>query len=215
MEIGTPRFRLGRDKKKKRRGMPRLFKAKNLDALSVSCNFWKLELAFGQRLVQDFLNFGLFGVARHGQLSDQEVACTLQHLFFAEGKRLLFSQQEQALEHHRDFQQRAGAHLVRVFLEPIFPVLVVIAFTVAQKGQDFVDFTVLHHRPQSHGTYVIKGDFHFQGAGFDFKEVKLLNDGADCATADLLNYSDAMIGINNLVADLKAQLTIHETPKKR
>jgi hypothetical protein len=89
----------------------------------------------------------------------------------------------------------------------------VVALTIHQKVQYFIDFAILDNRPQPHNTNVAERDFHFQAAGFDFEEVKLVDVGADCPAADLFNYPYTVVRINYFVAYLKVQLTIHETPK--
>src|SRR6185312_87732 len=103
-------------------------------------------------------------------------------------------------------------HLVGVFLEAIFPVLVVIAFSIHQKTEDFGNFPVFHHWPQPNYINVVERDLHFQTAGFNLKEIKLLDIGANGPAADLFNNTYAMIGINNFIADLKRKTYIHETP---
>src|SRR5207253_3554391 len=69
---------------------------------------------------------------------------------------------------------------------------------------------VSHYSAQSDGSCVLERNHDFQAAGFDLEEVKALDAGAYGSTADLLNYSDAMVGIDDLITDLEANNTVHE-----
>jgi hypothetical protein len=60
----------------------------------------------------------------------------------------------------------------------------------------------------------VEGDLDLEAAGLDSEEVELLDSGTDRPAADLFNDSHAMVGVNNFVADLKAQLTIHESTRQ-
>jgi hypothetical protein len=62
----------------------------------------------------------------------------------------------------------------------------------------------------------LAGNHHFEAAGFDVKEVKLLNRCAHRAAANLLNNADSMIGIDNLIANVEIQVrnTHDKAPRK-
>jgi hypothetical protein len=56
----------------------------------------------------------------------------------------------------------------------------------------------------------MKWDHHFQAAGFYFQQIELFHSRADCTAADLFNNSNAMIGINDLVAYVEISVGNHK-----
>src|SRR5689334_4131280 len=89
----------------------------------------------------------------------------------------------------------------------------VVALAIHKKTKDFSDLTVFHHRAQADHSYVAERDLHFQSAGFDLEEVKLLYGRSNGPAADLFDHAYSMVWIYNFVADLKIQITIHATPR--
>ena len=120
---------------------------------------------------------------------------------------------QKAFQDDGHFQKRAGAHFVGIFFEAEFPVGMVVAFAVDQKGDDFHHFTVFDHGTQADHANIVERDFHFQAAGLDFEKIEFMDVRAYCAAADLFNYPDTMVRINYFVTDCEVQLTIHSTPR--
>src|SRR5262249_26492981 len=94
-----------------------------------------------------------------------------------------------------------------------FPVGIVVALAVCQEGKNLSNFTILNNRTQADIADVIEWNLYFKAAGFDLEEVELLYVEAYGTAADLLYDPYAVIGVNNLVSDLEAQMTIHESPE--
>ena len=86
----------------------------------------------------------------------------------------------------------------------------VFAFSVGQELEDLLDLAVPHDPAQPNRGGVLEGNHYFQAAGGDFEQVKTFNARADGSTADLLNYSNAMVRVDDLITDLETGNTAHE-----
>ena len=150
----------------------------------------------------------LFAVFRHRQLANQQVAGALQHLLFPKGEGLGLIQNQQSFQDIGDFQQGAGPHALRIFLEAVFPVGIVVARSIFKKIHDLLDFSVLHHPPQTHSDDVVERHHHFEAAGLDLEQVEVFHTLADGAATDLLNNSNSMIGVDDLVAYMEIAIAI-------
>src|ERR1700721_3464049 len=115
-------------------------------------------------------------------------------------------QSDQALEDSRNFEQRTTAHGIRVFFETILPVTIAAIFGKGKSVQHFLNFAVANYAPQTYAACVLAGNHHFEAAGFDVKEEKLLNRWPHSARANFLNTPDSMIGIDNLIANVEIQV---------
>jgi hypothetical protein len=87
---------------------------------------------------------------------------------------------------------------------------VAVALTAGKVIEYLLDFAVADHPPEPHIVGVLKRHHHFEAAGFDVEEIELFNGCAEGAAADLLYNPDAMIGVNNFVANSETGFTIHE-----
>ena len=168
--------------------------------------FGEAQFALSQGSGEDLFYLGLFAVAGHGQFADKQVAGALQHLFLAKRKRLRLMQGDQALQDAGYLEQRTGAHAVGVFFEAVFPVAVASIFADGKNVQNLLDFAVANHAAQADAASILAGYHHFEAAGFYVEEVKLFDCCSDGATADLFNNANAVIGIDNLVADMEIQV---------
>jgi hypothetical protein len=176
------------------------------------CNFWKLEIGFGESASDQQLNLVVVNVLSHCHLADQQIACALEHLLLAEGERLGLVQQQQAFHHAGNFEQGPGPHLVRIFLEAELPVVVRdIAFAFGEVIDNFGDIVAADQAAKAYGSYITKRDFNFKIAGLNFQGVELLNTRANGPAANLFYNSNPVIRINDFVTDMK--ITIHEAPK--
>src|SRR5437868_10150459 len=174
-------------------------------------SLWEPQFVLGRQcLGEQFLNDALVAILRHRQFADQQIARPFQHLLLAERQRLGLVQHQQALQHASDFEQRAGAHALGVFLEAVLPISIVQALAIRKKIKDFLDFPVAHHPPQANAIDVVEGNHDLQTAGLDLKQVKLLDGGADRPTADLLDHAYTVVGVHNFIADVETVATNHE-----
>src|ERR1043166_922890 len=115
-------------------------------------------------------------------------------------------QGDQALEHSRHFEQRASAHAVGIFLEPVFPVAVSVALANRKEVPNFLNFPIADSPPQPDAPRVVARDHHFQAAGLDVQQVKLFYRRTYGPAADLFNDSDAMVGVNDFIANVEIQI---------
>src|SRR3984885_4970349 len=115
-------------------------------------------------------------------------------------------QRDQALQNAGYFEQRAGAHAVRVFLEAVFPVSIASILANRKTVQHLLDFAVANYSPQTYATRVLAGHHYLQAAGFDVENIKLLDGRPDGSAAYLFNDGDTMDGTDNLVADVEIQV---------
>ena len=72
--------------------------------------------------------------------------------------------------------------------------------------QHFLDFPVLYHAAHAHAAGVLAGHHHLQAAGFDVQQVEPLHVGTHSPAAYLFDNSNAMIGIDDLIADVEIQV---------
>lgn len=161
----------------------------------------KFALREGRR--QDFLYLGFFAVASHGKFADQQITGSLKHLLFAEGERLGLVQRNQALQDAGNFEERPGAHPVGILLEAVFPISIAIAFGYRKKVQNLLDFSVTDDPPQSDAPGIMAGNHYPQAAGLYVQQVELLDRRTNHTAANLFDNSDAMIGVDDFVADVE------------
>src|SRR5271166_1588030 len=167
------------------------------------------QLALGKRPVQHVFYHRFFGVPRHRQLADQQVARPFEHFLFAEAKRLGLGQEKQAFQDNGHIEEGPGSHLVRIFLEPVFPIGSVFTLTVTQELDDLLHFAVAHDASKTNGLDVVEWHHDLQAAGFDLEQVELLDLGADCPAADLFDDTYPMVRVDDFVSDTKGKV-VHE-----
>ena len=149
-----------------------------------------------------------FTISRQGQLANQQVAGTLEHLLLTERQALHLLEDEQAFQHRCHIQQRAGTHAIGVLFETVFPVGGAVTVAVFQITENLLDFPVLYDRPQADIRYAVERNRNFEVAGFYVQEVIALDLRAQGAGADLLDDPNAVVGINNAVAYLKMAVAV-------
>ena len=117
---------------------------------------------------------------------------------FAEGQRLgLFSRSRP----FRTATPAAASRYIRSeLLEAVFPVSVVVTLAICKKINDFLDFAVLDHPPQTDSVHVMERYHDLQAAGLDLQQIEFFHSFADSPAADLFDNSNAMIGIDDLIA---------------
>src|SRR4051812_48339056 len=112
-------------------------------------------------------------------------------------------QGEQALQDASGLKQGAGAHLVRVFLEAVFPVRVAVNVIAAEEVDDLLNFAVADHPSQANVVGVCEWNHDLKATGFDLEKVEFFNVRADGAAGDLLDYAYPVVGINHFIAHLE------------
>ena len=115
-------------------------------------------------------------------------------------------QSDQALQDAGYLEQGTGAHAVGVFLEAVFPVAIAAVFAHGKTVQNLLDFSVANHPTQAYAAGVLAGHHYFETAGFYVEKIKLFDRRPDGPAADLFNDADAMVGIDNLVANVEIQV---------
>jgi len=76
-----------------------------------------------------------------------------------------------------------------------------------------MDFAVLHHTSQSDAGNVVERHHNFETAGFYLQKIELFYGCPKRPAANLFNDSYPMVGVNDLIADVKAAVaTDHEGP---
>src|SRR4029079_16132287 len=96
-----------------------------------------------------------------------------------------------------------GAHLVGIVLVAVFPIGIVIAVAVAQEAQDLCDVAILHYPAQPYRARIGAGNSDLQATCLDLEFVAALDRRTNGAAGNLLDHAYAMIGIDDLVADLE------------
>ncbi len=168
---------------------------------------WEAQGAFCESVSQQTLDHCLLAIAGHGQFADQQIAAALQHFLFAEGYSLRLIQNQKALQHRRNFEQRTGAHTVGIDPETVLPIFVVVAIARSKKFHNLIDFLVLYDRAHADRVHIVKWHHHLEAAGLNGEQVKLLDVLPNGATANLLYNSNAMVGVNDFIADTETAVT--------
>src|ERR1700691_41486 len=113
---------------------------------------------------------------------------------------------DQALYDSGDFDQGAGAHALGILFEAVFPVAVASAIANGKNIKDFLDFAVADDPPQAYAAHILARDHHLEAARFNVQQVELFDGRAHRAAADLFDNTYAVIGIDDLVADVEIQV---------
>lgn len=174
-------------------------------------NFGQAQVALRKSQGEHLFNLGLLAVSRHGKFADQQIAGTLQHLLLPKRKRFGLVKSDQTFEHPCNFNQRAGAHAVGILLEAVLPVGGAQVVSDREKIEDFLHLAVPHHPPDANAAHIIAGHHDLEAASFDVEQIELLDGGPDRPAADLLDYGDPVVGVDNFVADVEIQVcTAHK-----
>jgi hypothetical protein len=119
-------------------------------------------------------------------------------------------QSDEALEDSGDLKKGTGAHTIGIFFETIFPVGSAEVIGNREKIENLLYFAIAHDPPNAHASNVVTRHHYLEATGLDVEEIELFYRGADRAAADLLDNTHAMIGIDDLVADVEVQITVHK-----
>src|SRR5258706_15878362 len=105
----------------------RLFRNENrklkLDALGLFQWRWHLQTSLRERLDQGVFHCFGRGIPGGSEFTDEEELGSLEHFLFSEGERLCPAQGNQTFENRGYFDQRAGPHPFRIFLESVLPIV--------------------------------------------------------------------------------------------
>ena len=108
--------------------------------------------------------------------------------------------------HRRHVGKRSGPHALGIFLEPVFPVGRVDALPAGQVVDNLLDLSVPHYGAHPDAPHVVEWNHDLKTAGGYFQKVELLDRGTDRPAADLFDDADAVVRINDLVADVEIQV---------
>ena len=111
----------------------------------------ELELGFGEGFYDDGLGAFRGGVAGSGHFADKEVLRAFQHFLFAEGEGLAAAEGHEALEDDGDFEERPGAHALRILFEAVFPVVVRVEFALFEETKNFRGFNGTNNGTKANG----------------------------------------------------------------
>jgi len=162
----------------------------------------ELEFGFGQGLDDD--GFGAFrgSIAGSGHFADEEILGAFEHFLFAEGKRFTAAEGHQTLENYSDLEEGAGTHALRILLEAVFPVRMTIELSLFEEAEDFAGFGGADNGAKANRDCVGLWDHDTQTAGNNADHVISFGSSIQNAIIDLFNNANAVVRINDLVADL-------------
>src|SRR5665213_3203250 len=163
-----------------------------------------MQLRLAQRLIQRLSRVSVRPPARRRKLRNQHVPCPVQHLFLAERQRLFGLQHQQTLQHLGDLQKVALLHLLGVFFEAVLPVKLPLAPALAQILNHPRQLSVTRHLAQADMVSMRKGDHHSEAPSGESKQIEALLLARESATADILDSSDPMVGVDYLLTDLES-----------
>ena len=119
-------------------------------------------------------------------------------------------QGDQAFQDSSNLKQGACAHPVGIFLEPVFPVGGAQVVGNRQKIENLLHLAVANHPPNAHAAHVIARHHYLQAACLNVEKIELLHGGANGSAADLLDNANAMVRVDDLIADVEVQITVHK-----
>src|SRR6185369_7776713 len=163
-----------------------------------------MQLRLAKRLIQHFSRVSFRPAPRSRKLRNQHVPCPIQHLLLAERQRLFGLQDQQALQHLGDLQKVALLHLLGVFLEAVLPVELALAAAFAQILNHPGQLAVARHLTQTDMVGVRKRYHHSKATGGEAEQIEALLLPGESATADILDSSDPVVGIDYLLTDLES-----------
>jgi hypothetical protein len=165
-------------------------------------HYGELEFGFGQGL--DDRGFGVLrgGVAGGGHFADEEILGALEHFLFAERERLAGAKRHETLEDHGNFEKSSGAHALGVFFEAMLPVVVRVEFALLEEAEDFAGFNGANNGAQTNGNGIRLRNHDAQTTRNNANHEVALGSAVQDAVADLFYNSNAVVRINDLVADL-------------
>ena len=148
------------------------------------------------------IDFGLLA-GDLGDFRDDEELRAIEHALLAEREVLGLGQERQALEHFDDVVDGAGAHPIRVVLEPPFPVLVIVDLAVAEQPEQPLDLFVADRAAEADAVNVVHGNEHGGFVGDHAQVIKTAGCTENCFGFDALNDAESVIWVNDLVTNLE------------
>ena len=100
----------------------------------------KRELGLSEGLDDGGLGVFSASVAGSSHLADEEVLGAFEHFLFAEGERFAAAEGNETLEDDGDFEERPGAHALRILFEAVLPVVMRVEFAGFEEAKDFGGF---------------------------------------------------------------------------
>jgi len=108
-----------------------------------------LQTRFRERLDQGVFHCFGRGISGGSEFTDEEELGSLKHFLFSEGERLCPAQGNQTFQNGGYFDQRAGPHPFRIFLESVLPIVMRIGLSLFQETQNLQRFSVANDGPQA------------------------------------------------------------------
>src|SRR5688572_7330724 len=109
----------------------------------------------------------------------------------------------EVLEHFSDVKDRTRTHPFGVFLESIFPVPLCEEFFVAEVIEQLIDVFSVDDLAQAYISRIRRRYHHQDVVGTDTEEVEAFEFSRNQPIGYFFNYSNPVIRVNNLVANLK------------
>ncbi len=110
------------------------------------------------------------------------------------------------LEHVGNFKNVAGAHFFGKFLEAILPIVGRSGEVVAERFEKHIAFARRNRTTQANFRCIGNGNQHQRVRRGETERVERKRYRSDLFLLDLFDCSDAVIGVNNFLADLEAHL---------
>src|SRR5216683_3891749 len=165
-------------------------------------HYWERELGFGQGLYDGGLGVFRRGVAGRSHLADQQVLRAFEHFLFAEGERFAAAEGDQTLEDDGDFEEGTGTHSFGIFLEAVFPVVVRVELAFFEEAKDFACVGGADDGTKTNRRRVRLRDHNPQTADNNADHVIPFGSTVQHPVTDLFDYSNAVVRINDFVANL-------------
>src|SRR5712692_1144202 len=141
-----------------------------------------------------------------GQLRDHQIPRPLKHPLFAERQRLNLAEVTKMLEHAGNCKNVAGAHFFGKILEAILPIVGRSCKVAGQSFEKHIAFARRNRTAQANFRSIGNRNQNERVRCGETKRVEGQGHRANLLLLDLFNYSDAVIWVNNFLADLEAHL---------
>ena len=171
-----------------------------------------LATGFCDRFFDSRFDFNFPKIHDSRELGDQKESRPVEHALFAKRQWLYAAEMHKILENLGDMKYGPGAHSFGVFLESVFPVALSEEFVVAEVIEQLIDVFAIDDLPEADVSGIHCRNHHQDIVGTDSEEVEPFKLPLDQPIGNLLNNSNPMVWVDNLVANLKL---IHIAVKKQ
>lgn len=149
------------------------------------------------------LNFNFTEIHHGRKLGNQKESRSIQHALFTKRQGFHPAEMNKILEHFGDMKDRTRPHSFGVFLESVLPIALCEEFIVSEIIDQLIDVFAVDDLPES-DVACVHGRYHHEDVvGTNSQEIESFKLTRDQTIGNLLNYSNPMIRVNDLVANLK------------